>query len=159
VGPELDPSEPAVSPDGSRLAFVSHGALFVQQSEIISSRLISNPAFFPDGAQLVFAEGLPGRRSIRAVWIADRSARTLVNGGDVFEPAVSPNGRFLAYTAAETGARQIWVRNLANGTRRKLTEGACNNGTPAWDPDSRSLVFSSDCGRGLGLPALYRQRL
>ncbi len=159
VGPELDPSEPAVSPDGSRLAFVSHGALFVQQGEVISSRLISNPAFFPDGAQIVFADGLPGRRSIHAVWLADRAVRTLVEGGDVFEPAVSPDGRFLAYTAAETGARQIWVRNLASGSQRKLTEGACNNDTPAWEPDSRSLVFSSDCGRGMGLPALYRKRL
>ena len=159
VGPQLDPSEPAVSPDGSRLAFVSHGALFVQQDEIIFSRLISNPAFFPDGAQIVFADGLPGRRSIRAIWLADHAVRTLVEGGDVFEPAVSPDGRFLAYTAAETGARQIWVLNLATGTRRQLAEGACNNGTPAWMPDSRSVVFSSDCGRGMGLPALYRKRL
>jgi hypothetical protein len=156
VGPDTDPTEPAVSPDGSQLAFISRGALFVQQSELISSRFISDPAFFPDSAQIAFADGLPGRRSIRAVSLANRAVRTLVEGGDVCEPAVSPDGKFLAYTAAETGARQIWVRNLAGGAQRKLTEGACNNGTPAWTPDSRSVVFSSDCGRGMGLPALYR---
>jgi len=159
VGPEFDPTEPSISPDGSRLAFVSRGALFVQQDEVLSSGAVSNPTFFPDGQQIAFAGGLPGLRSIRAVSLATRAARTLVEGGDVFDPAVSPDGRFLAYTAAETGARQIWVQNLASGVRRKMTEGACNNDTPAWEPDSRSVVFSSDCGRGMGLPALYRSLL
>ena len=64
IGPEGDPREPAISPDGSRLAFVSRGALFVQQIEVVSSRVTSSPAFFPDSEQIAFADGLPGRRSI-----------------------------------------------------------------------------------------------
>jgi Tol biopolymer transport system component len=156
IGPELDPMEPAISPDGSRLAFVSGGALFVQQGEVLPSRVVSDPTFFPDSAQIAFADGPPGRRSIRTVSLTTHAVRTLVEGGDVFDPAISPDGRYLAYTAAETGARQVWVQDLASGFRRKLTQGACNNDTPAWEPASRSVVFSSDCGRGMGLPALYR---
>jgi hypothetical protein len=162
VGPELDPIEPAVSMDGSRLAFVSRGSLFVRESESIS-RIgpagASHPAFFPDGRRLVFAEGPPGRRSIRALSLEDGSLQTLVAGGDSFDPAISPDGRWLAFAAAETGARQVWILDLSSGARRRLTEGACNNESPAWETDSRAVVFASDCNRGLGLPALYRVNL
>jgi len=37
-----------------------------------------------------------------------------------------------------------------------LTGGTCNNWAPAWELNSRSLIFASDCDRGLGMPALYR---
>ena len=152
---------PAVS--AQNVAFSYAGDLWiVERSGGPARRLTAGvglecyPVFSPDGAQIAFADGLPGRRSIRAVSLATRAVRTLVEGRDVFHPAVSPDGSFLAYTAAETGARQIWVQDLASGVRRKLTEGACNNESPTWEPDSRSVVFSSDCGRGMGLPALYR---
>ncbi len=162
VGTELDPTEPAVSMDGSRLAFVSRGSLFVREGGIIAPRGrrdASHPAFFPDGRRIVFAEGLPGRRTIRALSLEDSGMQTLVAGGDSFDPAVSPDGRWLAFVAAETGARQVWTLDMASGARRRLTEGVCNNESPAWEADSRAIVFTSDCARGLGLPALYRVKL
>ena len=85
--------------------------------------------------------------------------QTLVAEGDSFDPAVSPDGRWLAFVGAETGARQVWILDLISGARSRLTEGVCNNESPAWEADSRAVVFTSDCGRGLGLPALYRVRL
>jgi hypothetical protein len=162
VGAELDPTEPAVSMDGSRLAFVSRGSLFVREAGITAPRGrrdVSHPSFFPDGRRIVFAEGLPGRRTIHALSLDDGVMQTLVAGGDLFDPAVSPDGRWLALTAAETGARQVWILDLVSGARRRLTEGVCNNESPAWEADSRAIVFTSDCGRGLGLPALYRVKL
>jgi Glycosyltransferase family 87/WD40-like Beta Propeller Repeat len=162
VGTELDPTEPAVSMDGSRLAFVSRGSLFVREGGINSPRVRQNssqPAFFPDGRRIVFAEGSPGRRTIRALSLEDDGMQTLVAGGDAFDPAVSPDGRLLAFTAAETGAHQVWILDLISGARRRLTEGVCNNESPAWDANSRAVVFTSDCRRGLGLPALYRVKV
>jgi hypothetical protein len=162
VGTELDPTEPAVSMDGSRLAFVSRGWLFVKEAgstSRIGSAGASHPAFFPDGRRIVFALGPAGRRSIRALSLEDGGTQTLADGGDSFDPAVSPDGRWLAFAAAETGARQVWILDLVTGARRRLTQGACNNESPAWEANSNAVVFTSDCSRGLGLPALYRLNL
>jgi Tol biopolymer transport system component len=82
--------------------------------------------------------------------------RPITESGDCFEPSVSPDGRSIAFACADLRGTQIWIMDLASGLRRALTSGACNNTWPAWEPDSRSVVFASDCDRGFALPALYR---
>jgi eukaryotic-like serine/threonine-protein kinase len=54
--------------------------------------------------------------------------------------AVSPDGRWLAFTAATGGNDQLWVRALDALTAQALpgTEGARY---PFWSPDSRSIGF------------------
>src|SRR5262249_61866412 len=74
-------------------------------------------------------------------------------------PVTSPNGRWSAFASVQGGPRQIWVRNLASGKLSRLTGGNCNNSSPAWEADSQSIVFASDCDRAFGLPALYRARI
>jgi len=69
------------------------------------------------------------------------------------------DGRWVALEREQGGPRQIWVRNMASGAERQLTAGNCNSGSPAWELDSRAIVFASDCGRGIGLPALYRAEI
>ena len=71
-------------------------------------------------------------------------------------PAVSPDGRWLAYAEEDGGVWQLTVLELATGVRRRLTDADCNAVTPAWQSDSRTLVYASDCGRGVGQTALYR---
>ena len=158
VGPEMDPIEPAVSPDGAILAFVSRGSLYARENGTLSlvfpSHVASTPAFFPDGRRIAFAEGPPGRRSIRAVSLTGGVAETLVAGPDSFSPAISPDGKLLAYVS-ENGTRQVWIRDLTSGRSWQATSGACNNDSPAWRTDSQSVVIASDCSRGLGSPALY----
>jgi len=58
-------------------------------------------------------------------------------------PAVSPDGRLVAFTGASTGRparQQIWVRAIDSLTVQPLagTEGGVN---PFWSPDSRSIGF------------------
>jgi Tol biopolymer transport system component len=56
-------------------------------------------------------------------------------------PALSPDGRKLAFDAADTGGRrQIWIRALDQLEARPLagTEGALR---PIWSPDSRFIAF------------------
>jgi Tol biopolymer transport system component len=54
--------------------------------------------------------------------------------------AVSPDGRYLAFTAATGGKDQLWVRALdaLNSEPLAGTEGAA---FPFWSPDSRSIGF------------------
>ena len=70
--------------------------------------------------------------------------------------AVSADGRWVAFTRGQAGARELWVRAVATGKAEKIAGGRCDNGEPAWELDSSAIVFASDCGRAYGLPALYR---
>src|SRR5262249_18502960 len=148
--------DPAISPDERHLVFVSGSGLQLLDGTRLASGTISGPSFFPDGARVAFTEGLPGHQTIQVVSLGGGAPQTLVSRGDCMQPAVSPDGRLLAFSCTETGARQIWVLDLHSGDSRRLTAGRCSNTSPTWDRESRSLVFASDCGRGLGLPALYR---
>jgi Tol biopolymer transport system component len=159
VGRELDPTEPAISPDGAKLAFVSHGKLGVRQAGRlawpVASTAVSDPAFYPHGDRIVFADGRPGLRVLRSVALTGGALVALTTSGDSFAPAISPDGRLLAYVASASGERQVWILDLAIGASRPLTEGHCQNDAPAWRPDSGAVVFASDCDRGLGLPSLF----
>lgn len=75
------------------------------------------------------------------------------------EHAVSPDGRWIAYTKTSAGSERLWLRSAKGGQARLLAGGNCNSFAPAWELDSQSLIFASDCDRGIGLPALYRARL
>jgi hypothetical protein len=155
-------TEPALSPDGAKLAFISNGSLYLNEAganRLLMMGDISNPAFFPDGERIIFAKGPPGRRIIQWMAISGTAAQTFVERGDCFNPAVSPDARRLAYTCSTTGGRHIWVRDFISTANRRLTYGFCNNNSPAWERDSQSIVFASDCNRGLGLTALYRLRI
>jgi Glycosyltransferase family 87/WD40-like Beta Propeller Repeat len=76
--------------------------------------------------------------------------------GDASGSVVSPDGKWVAFESAHEGPVQIWVREVFSGRVRRLTGGNCNNSAPAWELDSKSILFASDCGRAFGLPALYR---
>jgi len=78
---------------------------------------------------------------------------------DTEQAAASPDGKWLAFTVHERGTKQVWLRNMATSMAAPLTGGSCNSISPAWEWDSKAVIFASDCGRGLGLPALYRARL
>ncbi len=160
VDPDLKPTEPSLSRDGRRLAYVSTGSLYLFEDgkhSLVAKGPVSHPAFFPDGRRIAFVQGLPGYRSIQAVTAAEGSSpQTLVNFADCFWPSVSADGRLIAFACSATSATHIWVKDLASGQSRRLTNGFCNDDTPAWYPDARSLLFASDCSRGLGLPALYQ---
>jgi len=72
------------------------------------------------------------------------------------EATISPDGKWVAYTADSQGWEQVWIRPSAGGSGTRLTGGNCSSGSPAWEPDSKAIIFASDCDRGLGLPTLYR---
>jgi hypothetical protein len=57
-----------------------------------------------------------------------------------YPPAVSPDGRHVAFVATASGVQSLWVRDLDTPALRPLpgTDGAY---TPFWSPDSRFIAF------------------
>ena len=78
---------------------------------------------------------------------------------EVTDSVVSPDGNWIAYTSTVTGPKQVWLRNVASTKATPLTGGNCNSSSPTWELNSKALLFASDCGRAIGLPALYRAQL
>lgn len=73
-------------------------------------------------------------------------------------PAVSPDGKRLAFSVRERGSWHLFVRTIATGYERQLTHAPCNAISPAWG-DDHTLLYATDCGRGVGLSAIARVAL
>jgi hypothetical protein len=58
-------------------------------------------------------------------------------------PALSSDGRSVAFTADVGGRRQVWVRLLAGGTPLQVTHDDADHQYPRWSPDSSSLIYFS----------------
>ncbi len=81
----------------------------------------------------------------QVVWF-DRSgggphALRFPKDGTLGWPTVSPDGRLLAVQVTQGGNADLWVHDLATGSSNPLTSGDRYDRTPAWSPDSGSLVF------------------
>jgi Tol biopolymer transport system component len=56
-------------------------------------------------------------------------------------PALSPDGKSVAFVAESNGKRQIWVRLLAGGTPLAITKDDVDHYGPRWASDSTSLIY------------------
>jgi Tol biopolymer transport system component len=73
-------------------------------------------------------------------------------------PAVSPDGKWLVYSELRRGSWNLRLRDRSTGKSLPLTDAPCNAIQASWEPDSRTILFASDCGRAVGLTALYRRQ-
>ncbi|MBE8163436.1 MAG: hypothetical protein HAW63_05565 [Bdellovibrionaceae bacterium] len=58
------------------------------------------------------------------------------------EPAVSPDGKWLAYSSNKVGREMLYVMNLKNKKSKRLTFAGRYNSSPSWSPDSKTIVFA-----------------
>jgi hypothetical protein len=110
----------------------------------------------------------PGKSLVVSATKGDASSRLyevhgvdqleLIPAGEARYPAISPDGRWLVFSIFRSGYWNLSLRDLNTGAMRRLTSVGCNQTAPAWLPDSRTLLYSSDCGRALGFAAICRRR-
>jgi Tol biopolymer transport system component len=69
------------------------------------------------------------------------------------QPAISPDGRTIAYVSDESGSLDIWAADVAGGGTLQLTTHLAVDHEPAWFPDGSAIAFVSDRS---GTPAIWK---
>jgi hypothetical protein len=70
-------------------------------------------------------------------------------------PSISPDGKRLAFSRRDHGSWHLVVREFATGYEQQLTHASCNAISPSWE-NAQTLLYATDCGRGVGLSAIAR---
>ncbi len=162
-------SEPAWSPDGSRIAFISardtgdvrrpDGAappteIYVMNADGSgATRLTDHPAadgsvaWSPDGSRIAFNSDRDGNDEIY-VMNSDGSGvtRLTYNPGYDFLSAWSPDGSRIAFVSGRDGNDEIYVMNADGSDQTNLTNNPADDGLDgfAWSPDGSRIAFASD---------------
>ncbi|HEX9011883.1 MAG TPA: S9 family peptidase, partial [Anaerolineaceae bacterium] len=161
-----DIAAPTLSPDGRWVLFVRSSperedTIGLVRADgqgwpiclVSGSDFYMQPAWHPGGKRIAWIEwdhpNMPwdGTRLRQAVLTGDLTAMVtseLVAGNEdvpVFQPAYSPDGRWLSYIAEEGERERLYLLNLENGERSALVEGG-NLMRPAWVQGMRTYGWS-----------------
>jgi len=182
LGPDIDAGEmnlsPVVSPDGSRVAFLSEKDLFTIDLFLADAHtgqvlgklaesdrdphfdalafISSAGAWSPDGRRFAFATYAEGDGGI-AVADADRrrvDRRYAVGIGEVHSLAWSPDGATIAFSGSEGGATDLWLLDVDSGEVERLTADLWSEIHPEFSPDGATIAFATDRGDDAALGTL-----
>ncbi len=114
-------------------------------------RGIVSPVVSPAGDAVAFA-------ALGDLWMlavgADESGEPVQLTSDSFidlAPTFSPDGQTLAYVSNRAGSFDIWLRDLASGNERPLTDLPGIERAPAFSPDGSTVAFLDEQGRVLAV--------
>lgn len=148
--------EPALSPDGTTVAFASsrdgNAELYLQPLAGGPPRRFTDerrddwgPAWSPDGRRLAFLSDRDGRERVYLVEVEGGVPRRVTSHTDATgeaEPRWSPDGRYLALVRGFGVDLAVDVVEVATGAARTLTAKGGSDLTFAWSPDSAYLAVA-----------------
>jgi Tol biopolymer transport system component len=83
-----------------------------------------------------------GRDRVPPPSIASHDIRRLTELPGLEEfPAISPDGRAVAFIASVDGKRQVFVRLLAGGAPLAITKDPSDHEQPRWSPDGNAVLY------------------
>ena len=132
-GDTMSATDPAFSPDGSRIAFVSatsgNPEIYVMNADgtdptrlTTDPQLDGRPVFTPDGQTIVFHSSRAGGKSQIWSMAADGTGLTQLTRDSVnSSPTVSPDGSTIAYVSARDRNYDIWLMSRDGSNQRAFT--------------------------------------
>jgi len=159
-------SYPVWSPDGRFVVFSSSKGIVWTRADgagkpqpLLESKALQMPtSFTPDGKRLVFSELNAAGGLIRTVILDAESGQLRAATPELFLQAsalpfsaFSPDGRWLAYADAESGAYEVYVRAFPDkGTRWPISSGG---GTmPLWSRNGSELFYRNADSQIMAVP-------
>ena len=147
--------EPAMSPDGTKIAFVRDNDIYVMNADGSGERkIVGNPhvdefpQWSPDGTTIAFDHyaskaptdsGFSENSSIMVVPVTGGGATTLTQGGTAGEPTYSPDGTKIAFRRENS----IWVMDADGSDARALAPDVGVVDDPRWSPDGTRIAVST----------------
>lgn len=155
---------PIWSPDGSRLGYSGVGGLVTKAANglgeaesIVPLGATFPKSWSPDGRFIIFLRrGVKTRLDMYTVSLEDKKEALLLNSPfDESAPTISPDGKWLAYAADDTGDNEIYVQSfspegkLGSDRKRISTTGGR---MPVWRRDGSELYFIDGDGQLTATP-------
>ena len=154
-------SKPNVAADGSRIVYCTHSATDDENDIVLLDRVSGKetifagesddvmPALSADESFLVFSSNR--QDSKYDLWkqrLAQRQPvgvpeRITDQPGNASRPAISPDGKWIAYYRVDSDLRTLWVIPVEGGLPIQFTNQAIPSISPSWSPDSKRIAFLS----------------
>ncbi len=103
---------------------------------------------------MVYLDGSEGSQA-QLVWVGrDGAKRGEIAGarGALRYPALSPDERRMAYSTVGGGAEDLWVYDIARGSKTRLnTQVRTINGRPVWSPTGEQVAYRASLGGNLDI--------
>lgn len=153
---------PAVSPDGSRVAYTvdAHDVAVASLAAggpwpirlSAGADFCFDPCWSPDGATVAWHEwdvpAMPWDASRIALRRADGGGVRIVAGGDgvsVGQPRFSPDGSRLGFLCDDGGWLNVWIAGAdGSGPKPLVVDAGREHGDPSWGQGQRSYAWSPD---------------
>jgi hypothetical protein len=156
-----DAESPAISPDERAIAFIREtkgkGALWIARPasavRITDRDYDVRAVSLAPAGWLMFAASVKGRISLYRMLPEAQPVMFSSPDEDVDSPAISPDGRLVAFTKLRHNRWQLGYVGLLSGKETMITRADCNAFSPTWLSPT-TIGYATDCGRGFGLTAL-----